>query len=517
MKLSILCLVVLPAAVLSANSGSSSELLAEIKGHPDGNAAFNMMSKLMTAAQQKMGLVQRHHGKVVAKVRKQADSLLGEEAQAYGDALGSYSAKLLKAEAELQSSANEAKAGLEASKASPSGPNAWNDPQVMERAKLNAQVAGTDRAVKKAERVRKSEIREAEERSEESLESEGQKLGMKLGDMTPIVDKAKKTLEALVEKSSAVPLATKASTASSPKKATLASLEDELAKATPKERALAAAAEKALDGFLSKTDKDISAKRAKIEDGLEEAQHEELSKFVGVTAKPVVKAHRSKKVHKSTTVVKAKSTNAPAAKLVKAKPASSVKLATKQQKASVKAVEETDDCDMKCEMAKVSGVKAKAVPVSKPASVVAKAAGKAVVPAKVASSKKAEPAPKAVMAKTPPAVKVAAVVAKKAALVEQDPCAGCTTGLAQSYQACASKHGNPCAETNAAGIVGSGPGQKKDVGCCMKKEKHDRCVSCSSMDCAHGTCNVNKKYYNTYAMKEKFDDKKAMKNACWGK
>jgi len=105
----------------------------------------------------------------------------------------------------------------------------------------------------------------------------------------------------------------------------------------------------------------------------------------------------------------------------------------------------------------------------------------------------------------------------KAALVEQDPCAGCTTGVAQSYQACASKHGNPCAETNAAGIVGSGPGQKKDIGCCMKKEKHDRCVSCSSMDCAHGTCNVNKKYYNTYAKKETFDDKKAMKKAGWSK
>jgi len=105
----------------------------------------------------------------------------------------------------------------------------------------------------------------------------------------------------------------------------------------------------------------------------------------------------------------------------------------------------------------------------------------------------------------------------KAALVEQDPCAGCTTGLAQSYQACASKHGNPCAETNAAGIVGSGPGKKKDIGCCMKKEKHDRCLSCASQDCAHGTCKVNKKYYNTYAMKEKFDDKKAMKKAGWGK
>jgi len=139
---------------------------------------------------------------------------------------------------------------------------------------------------------------------------------------------------------------------------------------------------------------------------------------------------------------------------------------------------------------------------------------KAVAPA----SKVAKPeVKKAGNAKMSQATEKADVKAKTAALLEQDPCAGCTTGLAQSYQTCASKHGNPCAETNAAGIVGSGPGKKKDIGCCMKKEKHDRCVSCSSMDCAHGTCNVNKKYYNTYAMKEKFDDKTAMKKAGWGK
>ena len=70
------------------------------------------------------------------------------------------------------------------------------------------------------------------------------------------------------------------------------------------------------------------------------------------------------------------------------------------------------------------------------------------------------------------------------------------------------QHGNPCAETNEAGIVGSGPGQKKDISCCMKKEKHDRCLQCSSMDCAHKTCNVNKKYYSTYTIVGKLDDKK---------
>merc|ERR1719213_1424151 len=110
---------------------------------------------------------------------------------------------------------------------------------------------------------------------------------------------------------------------------------------------------------------------------------------------------------------------------------------------------------------------------------------------------------------------IVAAVAKDVSFLKQDPCAGCTEDLSQAYQTCAMKYGNPCAETNEAGLVISGPGTKKDVGCCMKKEKHDRCLKCASMDCAHGTCNVNKKYYNTYAMGEKFDDKAAMKKSGW--
>merc|ERR1719316_1463738 len=98
----------------------------------------------------------------------------------------------------------------------------------------------------------------------------------------------------------------------------------------------------------------------------------------------------------------------------------------------------------------------------------------------------------------------------------QDPCAGCDESLAQAYQTCAREYGNPCAERNEAGLVSSGPGTKKDVSCCLKKEKHDRCLSCKTMDCSFKTCNVNKKYYSERAMEEKFDDAKAMKDAGWG-
>eukprot|EP00928_Gymnodinium_smaydae_P013780 TRINITY_DN149_c0_g1_i1.p1 TRINITY_DN149_c0_g1~~TRINITY_DN149_c0_g1_i1.p1 ORF type:complete len:121 (-),score=45.33 TRINITY_DN149_c0_g1_i1:77-439(-) len=103
-------------------------------------------------------------------------------------------------------------------------------------------------------------------------------------------------------------------------------------------------------------------------------------------------------------------------------------------------------------------------------------------------------------------------------VVQQDPCAGCDESLAYSYQKCAMQHGDPCKELGGDGLVTAGQGTKKDVGCCMKKEKHARCLQCKSMDCAHNTCNVNKKYYSERFMeKEDKDwDKKAMKKAGWG-
>merc|ERR1719343_983629 len=81
---------------------------------------------------------------------------------------------------------------------------------------------------------------------------------------------------------------------------------------------------------------------------------------------------------------------------------------------------------------------------------------------------------------------------------------------------------NPCAGCNEAGLVTGEQGTKKDVSCCLKKEKHDRCLECKSMDCAHNTCTINKQYYAERTLTEaenkrdKDWDSKAMKAAGWG-
>jgi hypothetical protein len=110
--------------------------------------------------------------------------------------------------------------------------------------------------------------------------------------------------------------------------------------------------------------------------------------------------------------------------------------------------------------------------------------------------------------------------------VSQDPCAGCDESLAIKYQTCAMQHGDPCAELNSDGLVSDSPGTKKDVGCCLTKEKHDSCMTCKSMDCQFKTCNVNKQYYSERTLAHEAatntkearsaQDAAAMKAAGWG-
>merc|ERR1719436_1415934 len=106
--------------------------------------------------------------------------------------------------------------------------------------------------------------------------------------------------------------------------------------------------------------------------------------------------------------------------------------------------------------------------------------------------------------------------------MQQDPCAGCDNDLAQAYQTCMLLPRHPCTERDAAGIAVEGEGTKDDIGCCMKVEKHNRCLECKTMDCAYKTCKRNVKYYSEYTITENENkrdkkwDEKAIKAAGWG-
>jgi hypothetical protein len=281
MKFFLLALVLAPASVSASMVKTNSQEWNAIFG--DKKDAMSVMSSLtgmMGESQRKLQVAQRHHKKVVKKVRKDAEAWLQDEAKVYGEYFSEYSANLAKASAELQQVVDEAKAGIAKSEAaSAKNVNDWKDPAVEDRAKLGAQVAAVERNLKKGERHVARKVQESEEHGEEILEDEAQKLGMKVGDMTPLVDGAKKTMEAVAEKK--VPVATVASTSGSSGQADLKALGDKLAKASKKVVDITDDANKKMDGFLKKTDQTVGEKRVKFEKDLEVAQKQEIAKVLG--------------------------------------------------------------------------------------------------------------------------------------------------------------------------------------------------------------------------------------------
>jgi len=282
----------------------------------NAGSVTSKLQEMMGNSQQKLAIAQRHHSKVVKQSRKQAATWLQAEANVYGKYFSGYTAELEQAQDMLQAAVDEAKAGLaKAEKISEKSVNDWRDPGVEQRAKLGAQIAATERSLKKTERRTARKVEESEEHSDEVMEDHGTKLGFKLGDMTPLVDEAKKTLHAVAEAKAPVTVAkvvAKADTDS--KKVDLKALEDKLAKASKNVVGVVADANKKMDGFLSKTDKDVSDKRAVIEKSIETAQTQEIAKVLGHPA-PAVKKEAAKKT--ATKVVKATAAKVVAAKVVK--------------------------------------------------------------------------------------------------------------------------------------------------------------------------------------------------------
>lgn len=336
MKFLICLSLVIPSAALVASSGFGDQLFNPKASH-DANAVFQQLSGMVASAQQKLGAAERHHKKVVKRIRKESADMLIEEAKIYGDGIYDYSAELLHSVDELQKVVDVAKAGLAQSEATPAKPNDWRDPEVAERAKLGAQLASADRTIKKAERRRARAVREGEETGEETLEDEAQKLGMKLGDMTPLVDKAKQALEAAAERKPSTTNLT-ASNASNSKKVDLKSLQDELAKATAKNAAATKDANQKLQGFLAKTGKDVTAKAAKIKEDLQVAQQQEIEKVTGkkTVEKPASVAKKiSKTVSAKKTVEKVASVAKTSASVAKTAEKKVTPVATKETSAKV--------------------------------------------------------------------------------------------------------------------------------------------------------------------------------------
>merc|ERR1719240_1225695 len=131
--------------------------------------------------------------------------------------------------------------------------------------------------------------------------------------MTPLVEEAKKTLDATAEKT--VPVASDLAAAkgnsSVGKKVNLDALETDLEKATRKHQAATTGANTKLDNFLAKTGKDVATKMQKLEEELDNKQRDEISKITG-KKEVVAKTSAKKSIPAKPAVVKAKAAAKPA-------------------------------------------------------------------------------------------------------------------------------------------------------------------------------------------------------------
>jgi hypothetical protein len=311
MKFFTLVLALAPVGGLAAavNANSMKEFSAIFGDKKDAMAIMGQLTGMMGESQRKLQVAQRHHKKVVKKIRKDAEAWLQDEAKVYGEYFSEYTAEVAKATATLRQAVEDAKAGIAKSEAASAKLTDWKDPAVEDRAKLGAQVAATERNIKKGERHVARKVQESEEHGEEVLEDEAQKLGMKVGDMTPLVDGAKKTMEATADKQAPVPKVV----ASKDAKGDLKSLEDNLAKANQKVKAVTDDANNKMDQFLKKTDSTVGDKRVKLEKDLAAAQKQEIAKVIGSPVAPPAAQTQSKPVPKEKAAPVAK-TAAPIAK-----------------------------------------------------------------------------------------------------------------------------------------------------------------------------------------------------------
>jgi len=263
---------------------STTGLSAEHDRH-DASLAQEQVSNLIRASQQRLMRAEAHHKKLVTKMRKQASSIFASEATGLGDAIAHYDAKLRKAEVELSRTVAEVKAGLANAASHDNGD--WQSHGVTERARLEAEAGSVERTLRADERRHARLVRESVERAEGPLETAAQELGMKVGDLTSVLDEAKQGIEGrashmgggvTVEAPNANAMEAKAA---GTKALPLAQLKKTLNLATERKRVEISVADKSLEGFLAKSAQNIAAKTKGMEEELEATQKVELQAIAG--------------------------------------------------------------------------------------------------------------------------------------------------------------------------------------------------------------------------------------------
>lgn len=294
------------AAVLAA-------ALAGAQAQDPKEAIQAQLSSMMQAANSQLSKAEAHHKRAIEKGRRQVTFDLGDASRATSFELGAYAGALVKGEVAMEAALNASKAGLAFDEARPRSPGDWSGPGFDARAKLGALISQSERTLKRGRRARGRAVREREQKAEEAFEGLAEKLGMELGDLTPVADEMKQGLEATVDEIQAnfTANSTSTATAAAPKapkaaaekaKAPAAAATSQEAEATElialskkleaSNKAYAdgqKAAGAKIDGFLAKESKVIAEKANAIHEQLGKAEKVEIGKVQSVSMEPLTK------------------------------------------------------------------------------------------------------------------------------------------------------------------------------------------------------------------------------------
>jgi hypothetical protein len=280
------------------------------------------LSMMMATAQQSLGRAQRHHQKVVDKMRKRVETNFNSEADSIGAYVADYANNLTAADMKLQAAINASLAGLKKEESAPSKLDDWMDPGVAERARLNAEINSAQRVLQHSLLSHQRSVTEAEDTAGQAFEDQSMRMGMKLGDLTEQSDSAKKELQAVVTKKAVAPKAASAVQVSGKdQQARLQAYEKLLTAAQKESQVEATADQKRFSAFLSKTSDVVSKEADKVLSDLEAAQQKEIEKVLGKkktdTKQTGTKTGKAAAKKAAATPATKKATAAPAKKAVK--------------------------------------------------------------------------------------------------------------------------------------------------------------------------------------------------------
>lgn len=240
------------------------------------------LSMMMATAQQSLGRAQRHHQKVVDKMRKRVESNFDSEADSVGGVIAEYYENLTVADMRLQAAINTSMAALKKEEAVPSKLDDWMDPGVAERARLNAEINSAERNLQHSLLAHERVVTEAVDTAGQAFEDQSMRLGMKLGDLTEQSENAKKEMQTLVGKKGKATVQDKSSLISGKdQQARLKQYETMLTTVQKESQAAAAATQKRFTQFLSKATNVVGQESDKVLSDLAAAQQQEIEKVLG--------------------------------------------------------------------------------------------------------------------------------------------------------------------------------------------------------------------------------------------